>query len=40
MGKARKVKPIRRRNRKNIAKTMKNLKKNIEVIQKLESYFQ
>ena len=37
MGKARSIKPIRRRNRKNVAKTMKNLKKNQEVIAKIMS---
>ncbi len=39
MGKARSVKPIRRRNRKNIAKAKKRIDANYEVIKKLESYF-
>jgi len=38
MGKARSIKPIRRRNHSNIMKNKKIAAKTIEVIQKLESY--
>ena len=39
MGKARKVKPIRRRNHANIVKTRKRLQDNQELIKKLFSEF-
>jgi len=39
MGKARAIKPIRRRNHANIVKTRKNLQKNQELIAKLISEF-
>jgi len=39
MGKARALKPIRRRNHANIVKTRKNLQKNQELIAKLISEF-